>query len=322
MNQGACSQYLASVVLTGCGRPENLLASVRSLQAQTWTDFELIVVDTRPDAQAWTPLACGSMQIRVIRRPGARLAEARNAGLAAAEGSHVAFLDAGDLCTADRLALQVRCLARHPEVGLCCSAVDAGALADPPAAAIPASLPERDLLAGTAEQPVHVWQGLAYEALAHGNFIPTSTVMFRRSLLELVGGFDTEIGSMCDWDWLIRISSATRIGWIDRPLVQSATHRAAAESPVQGRCDRLRTAERLIERDRILYRAHCRQFRQELGAMCLGAADALSAIEPWRALKLLARAALRYGVLSRETLRIALKTLQQQGEQSGAVARS
>jgi GT2 family glycosyltransferase len=95
---------LVSVVVTTCDRPFQLRQTLDSLLAQSYPDFELIVVDNRPSS-AITRNAVAEKygtdpRLRYLGEPRVGLSAARNAGLARARGELVAFTD--DDVTVDR----------------------------------------------------------------------------------------------------------------------------------------------------------------------------------------------------------------------------
>ena len=95
---------LASVVVTTCDRPFQLLRTLEDLLVQTYPSFELIVVDNRPGAgftrEAVTGRYGADPRVRYLAEPRMGLSAARNAGLAHARGALVAFTD--DDVTVDR----------------------------------------------------------------------------------------------------------------------------------------------------------------------------------------------------------------------------
>ena len=94
---------LVSVVVTTCDRPFQLRRTLRSLLAQTYPTFEIIVVDNRPGERSSGTAGepnIGDPRIRYIEEQRAGLSAARNAGLAEASGTFVAFTD--DDVTVDR----------------------------------------------------------------------------------------------------------------------------------------------------------------------------------------------------------------------------
>jgi teichuronic acid biosynthesis glycosyltransferase TuaG len=94
-----------------------IAASARSALNQTYTDWELIVVDDRSTddtAAIIAGLAAADDRVRIQRQPqrgGA--AAARNSGVAMARGEWVAFLDADDVWMPDKLARQLAFMARR-----------------------------------------------------------------------------------------------------------------------------------------------------------------------------------------------------------------
>lgn len=322
---------LVSVVIPAHNASATLAQTLHSLARQSWPAQQVIVVDDGSTDTTWELLQHTELPVLAIRQANQGLAGARNTGLAAARGEFIALLDADDLCEPERLAVQVACLQAHPDMRLCCSdfsAFDTSGLLSASHAAryygvigeqpgdINALLPQRSWLdsrhAGLDGPPIGVTRGNAYAVLTHGNFVHPPTIMFRREVLEQVGHFDTSIGSMCDWDWIVRVARTGEIGYIDRPLLRyrlSSTQMSSARHRARAQPDILRVAEQLVQRDPALYRAERARFDRELGQLCLNAADALADTHPARARRLLLRAAHRYHVIGPSTARVALKSL-------------
>lgn len=97
-------------------------AAVQSVLAQTWTDFELIVVDDcSQDATASIVqrLAGEDGRIFLLRNPeNSGVSASRNAGIAKAQGAWIAFLDSDDLWRADKLEKQLALLEGRPDAVL------------------------------------------------------------------------------------------------------------------------------------------------------------------------------------------------------------
>lgn len=95
--------------------------SIDSALAQTFTDFELLIVDDEATDSSYDICLARSQQdprIRIVRQKNKGLAGARNTGIANAKGEYLAFLDSDDLWTTDKLARHVELLDNNPEVGL------------------------------------------------------------------------------------------------------------------------------------------------------------------------------------------------------------
>lgn len=116
---------LVSIVLPTHDRAALLPRAVRSVLTQTWADLELVVVDdASSDA---TPavldeVAAGDPRVRVVRRAlsqaGGNPDNPRNAGLEAARGEYVGFLDDDDRYRPEFVERMVAFLAARPELGL------------------------------------------------------------------------------------------------------------------------------------------------------------------------------------------------------------
>ncbi len=147
-------------------------ASLDSVFAQSFGDYELVVVDDgSTDATPDILAAAGDARMRVIRNAECQgIAGGRNIGLAACVGDYVAVLDHDDVSLPERLARQVAYLDGHPQVVLVGTAVEI----------------LRDGVASDPEQVAHV-SPIGMRMMLHlGNPLTWSSVMFRRSALQRV----------------------------------------------------------------------------------------------------------------------------------------
>lgn len=119
-----------SVIMTVFNTERYVDGAIQSIRAQSFDDFEFIIVDDGSTDQSPGIIAGHAMKdarIRVISRPNTGIVGALNDGLAAARGEFIARMDADDLCDADRFELQIKRLQTDPElvaVGSCAVAID------------------------------------------------------------------------------------------------------------------------------------------------------------------------------------------------------
>jgi glycosyltransferase involved in cell wall biosynthesis len=101
-----------SVVIPLYNRADIVRDTIRSVQAQDWQDFEIVVIDdgSRDDPR---PLieALGDPRVRYIRQANAGGGAARNRGIQEARGRHIAFLDSDDLFLPGKLSIMAEALA-------------------------------------------------------------------------------------------------------------------------------------------------------------------------------------------------------------------
>lgn len=112
-----------SVVMPAYNVSTFIAGAIKSVLAQTFTDFELIIVDDGSTDD--TALICNRFddpRIRLVSQKNRGLAGARNTGIRAANGEYVAFLDADDLWRPEKLQEHVAHLDANPSVGVSYSA--------------------------------------------------------------------------------------------------------------------------------------------------------------------------------------------------------
>ncbi|MDA8391839.1 MAG: glycosyltransferase [Actinomycetota bacterium] len=178
--------------------------AVESVLGQSFTDWELILVDNnaglKPDTSRWPD------KVKTIReqRPGA--AWALNAGTAAASGRYVAFLDEDDLWMREKLAMQVEALDSRPDAGLCHTGLE-GIDAD------------GRVIGSRAARP------LTYaDVLADRGLWKMSCLMVRRELLVGVGGFDPTYTLAPDLDLGLRLLYFESGVFLDEVLLRYRYH--------------------------------------------------------------------------------------------------
>src|SRR5579871_5366307 len=107
------SATLISVIIPTFRRPEQALAAARSALAQeTALNFEVVLVDNDPEGGALAHLrllaAASTHPVTLVHEPRAGVANAHNAGLAAAKGELIAFLDDDETASSFWLSELVR----------------------------------------------------------------------------------------------------------------------------------------------------------------------------------------------------------------------
>jgi len=107
---------LISVIVPLYNKADYIRETIRSVQAQTVTDWEMLVVDNgSTDGGAQVARACSDARVHVLTSPRQGPGAARNYGIRLAQGEWIQFLDADDWLAPDQLEQQLTVAAQHPE---------------------------------------------------------------------------------------------------------------------------------------------------------------------------------------------------------------
>jgi glycosyltransferase involved in cell wall biosynthesis len=191
-----------TVIIPTFNRAERLVRALSSVQAQSWTGHEVIVIDDGDDGTE--RLVRDGWRVDYQRGPGRGVAAARNQGARASAGTHLAFLDADDYWYPGKLAAVADVIARQPEVGLVYSLMDY------------VDAQGRRLWTTRASR---LAERHAYLALLRSDFVGTSAAVVRRDSFEAVGGFDERLRGCEDWDLWIRLARQYPVGFAAGSLV-------------------------------------------------------------------------------------------------------
>ena len=219
----------ASLIIPTYNHARVLGAAIDSALAQTVNAVDVIVVDDGSTDETGAVLARYAGRVRVLRQENRGLSAARNAGLAAARGTFVSFLDADDVMAPTKLAAQLEVLERSPAIGWTYCDV----LMETVATGTTARASERF---GYAARALDGW---LFPELIHGNFIPAIAPLVRRTALEAAGGFDERLTALEDWDMWLRLSLIAEARYTPAVLV-SYRIRPGGMSEDRARMDRSR----------------------------------------------------------------------------------
>lgn len=196
---------LVSVVIPAYNAAWCVGRAVDSVLAQSFRDFELIVVDDGSTDATPAVLGAYAKAIRVVRKVNGGMSSARNAGIDAAGGSLIAFLDSDDYWAPEKLARQLELLNARPGLGFCSTAAALRSPDGRPLGEWPAPSCQDDML-----RQIFL-QGAAVAGSA-------SAVVVRREVLERAGRFDERLGGLEDTDLWMRLAALAGYACLSEPL--------------------------------------------------------------------------------------------------------
>ena len=185
-----------SVIIPCYGQAHFLPDAIGSALRQSHPASEVIVVDDG------SPDDVGGVvdrypEVRLITQENRGLSGARNAGLKASSGDFVVFLDADDRLMPTALAVGVGVLVGHPGVAFTWG--------------FNLPIDQEGRVSGPVSNPHPVGKA-TYEALLTQNIVgPPVGVMFRRSVIDAVGGFSTAASTAEDYELYLRVARAHSI---------------------------------------------------------------------------------------------------------------
>ena len=184
-----------SVIIPAYNAERTILETITSVQQQTFSDFEIIVInDGSTDRTLELLNSVEDPRLKIFSYSNGGLPVARNRGISHATGEFIAFLDADDLWTPDKLELQLAALQQHPEAGVAYSWTY--------------FMEEKEgSLSFKGCEPVF-FEGNVYANLLVGDFIYNgSNTLIRKQAIESTGEFDPTLKSCEDWDYWLRLAA-------------------------------------------------------------------------------------------------------------------
>ncbi len=234
-----------SVIIPTYNRASLIAKAIESVRQQTYGPMEIIVCDDGSTDETEQVVRSRFPDVRYLKLEHSGLpSKARNEGIRVANSELIAFLDSDDRWMPEKIALQVDAMSGG--VGLVCN--NAYRLA-----------PGGEGLGPYLRDGQGI-SGQAFDRLIEDNFIITSTVLVRRDLLDLTGGFpeSMELRGVEDYDLWLRLALRTEVAYLAQPLayyldqpgsVRSLSSRVAYFQSVIATLERADTEARILGQD-------------------------------------------------------------------------
>jgi glycosyltransferase involved in cell wall biosynthesis len=188
--------------------------AISSIQDQTLSDFEFIIVDdgsTDDTPRILEAKSKSDPRIRTHRQGRLGLVAALNRGLAEASAPLIARLDADDRACPQRLQRQSRYLDAHPDVGLLSTWAD--------------KIDMQGAVIGALKPPTQ--PDVLAQLLNRTNPLLHSSIMMRKSIVQKVGSYRTAFEGAEDYDLWMRMSEVAQIAVLPECLLQYRVYPAS-----------------------------------------------------------------------------------------------
>ena len=250
---------LVSVVIPTFNRWPLVAEAVNSVLAQSYRDFEVIVVDDGSTDATASQLAKLASRLKLFVTERRGVSAARNFGVSQSRGRYIAFLDSDDLWLRRKLERQTRFMDEHPEFHIC-------------------QTDEIWIRKGVRVNPRAIHQktsGDIFKRSLELCLVSPSAVMMTRALFDRTGGFDEAFPVCEDYDLWLRISAQHQVALVpDRLTIKRGGHADQLSRSVWG-MDRYRilALQKLLRSnlDRSRQAAAFKMLRQKVAIVAAGA---------------------------------------------------
>ena len=192
-----------SVIIPAFNRAWCLETTLQSVWNQTFRNFEVIVVDDG-STDSTPALLGGFPEVRVHRWEDNRgVSAARNQGIRMARGEWICFLDSDDRWVEHKLQVQMDWMQAHPDCRACYT-------------------DEIWIRKGVRVNPKNKhrkYSGSIFRQCLPLCIISPSSILMRASVLETVGGFDTDLAACEDYDLWLRLTSRYPVDFVSEKLI-------------------------------------------------------------------------------------------------------
>jgi glycosyltransferase involved in cell wall biosynthesis len=225
-----------SVVIPAFNRSTLVTQAVDSVLAQTYTDYEIIVVDDGSTDDTKAALAQYGDRVRYIYQENRGASAARNAGVRNAKGRYIAFLDSDDLWLPAKLEKQVAVLEECPDVALVYSNIS---YCDDGGRRTRNAYRAHMFPTGYVPEEVLLWKAMCGHP---------PTWLIRRSCFDQIGYLDTSLAMSEDRDFSLRVAMKYKIHGIPEALTIVRQHTVTARLGRSAAADRERYYFQVLEK--------------------------------------------------------------------------
>ncbi len=195
--------FKVSIIIPTYNRANLLREAIDSVLAQTYQDFELLIVDDGSTDNTRDLATEYGNRVTYVFQENRGVSGTRNLGIRLSTGEYIAFLDSDDLWLPDKLERQVAIMDQNPDLLLCHTEeiwIRRGVRVNP-------------------KKKHKKYSGYIFQYCLPLCVISPSSVMIRRTLCEKVGYFDENLPACEDYDLWLRVTKEYPVYFIETPLL-------------------------------------------------------------------------------------------------------
>ncbi|MDI6704272.1 MAG: glycosyltransferase [bacterium] len=192
-----------SVIIPTFNRAKYIVEAVRSVLSQTYSDFELIIVDDGSTDETRETLKPFLDKVKYLFQPNKGVSAARNLGISKSRGEYIAFLDSDDLWMKDKLGIQVDFMENNPRAKVTYTE----------------EIWIRRGIRVNRRERHKKYSGWIFEHVLPLCLISPSSVMIKREVFRQIGVFDESLPACEDYDFGIRLAKRYPIFLIEKQLI-------------------------------------------------------------------------------------------------------
>lgn len=199
-----------SVIIPFYNGKEFIAQAVNSVLRQTYTSYEIIVVDDGSTDDSKKALEQFDGKIRYFYQQNQGISNARNKAVKEAKGEYIALLDQDDIWYPRRLEKQVKVMDENSDISIVYSDCH--------------YINEKNEILSQAFEVQKARSGRIFKDLIIKNFIPIPTVLLRKRAVDEVGLFDKRYSFAEEYYLFLRIARIYHVSYIDEPLAGYRIH--------------------------------------------------------------------------------------------------
>ncbi len=208
-----------SVVIPTYNRANLIERSIRSVLNQTYKNLEVIVVDDgSTDNTEEVVRSIQDERIIYYKQENGGAGMARNTGVSLAGADYVAFHDSDDVFRPEKLEKQMAYMEAHPEYSMVYCNYEHH------------STEGVSNIVPRGFNPIGPLEGDMFFTILINNTIGAPTMLFKKACFEEVGGFDTSLRCLEDWEFALRFAECFYIGFLDEVLMDAYQQQGGVSS--------------------------------------------------------------------------------------------